>query len=114
VLEPLARTASLAAEDDAELARGVGDAWDEVVRNATEGPKLAAGPLLALPRAISRRLVARAIFRCGVAATDADVVAVLDLAAGRPGRRRDLSTGLKARRAREYVSLSRTSPESRE
>jgi tRNA(Ile)-lysidine synthase len=114
VLEPLARTASLAAEDDAELARGVGDAWDEVVRNATEGPKLAARPLLALPRAISRRLVARAIFRCGVAATDADVVAVLDLAAGRPGRRRDLSTGLKARRAREYVSLSRTSPESRE
>ncbi len=39
--------------------------------------------------------------------------AVLDLAVGRPGRRRDLPDGLKARREREYVSLSRTSPESR-
>jgi tRNA(Ile)-lysidine synthase len=114
VLEPLARTASLAAEDDHELARGVREAWGAVVRDSAEGPELATAPLLALPRAVSRRLVAGAIFRCGLPATDADVAAVLDLAAGRPGRRRDLSAGLKARRAREYVSLSRTSPESRE
>jgi tRNA(Ile)-lysidine synthase len=114
VLEPLARTASLAAEDDDELSRRMRETWDAVVRQPADGVQLMTGPLLALPRALSRRLVARAIFGCGVPATDADVAAVLDLAAGRPGRRRDLAAGLKARRAREYVSLSRTSPESRE
>ena len=35
---------------------------------------------------------------------------VLDLAAGRPGRRRDLSYGSTAWRDREYVHLSRSSP----
>ena len=39
--------------------------------------------------------------------TEADVEAVLDLARGRPGRRRDLSEGLKAVREKEYVRVSR-------
>ena len=38
--------------------------------------------------------------------------AVLDLAKGRPGRRRDLPEGLKAVREKEYVRVSRASPES--
>jgi tRNA(Ile)-lysidine synthetase-like protein len=38
--------------------------------------------------------------------------AVLDLAQGRPGRRRDLPNGLKAVREKEYVRVSRSSPES--
>jgi tRNA(Ile)-lysidine synthetase-like protein len=38
--------------------------------------------------------------------------AVLDLANGRPGRRRDLPNGLKAVREKEYVRVSRSSPES--
>jgi hypothetical protein len=42
------------------------------------------------------------------------VDAIVDLARGRAGRRRDLPNGSTARREREYVSLSRTSPESRE
>jgi hypothetical protein len=37
---------------------------------------------------------------------------VLDLASGRPGRRRDLLMGLKAVREKEYVRVSRSSPES--
>lgn len=37
---------------------------------------------------------------------------VLDLANGRSGRRRDLPGGLKAVREKEYVRVSRTSPES--
>jgi hypothetical protein len=49
----------------------------------------------------------------GPAWTQEAVEGILDLAAGRPGRRRDLPNGLKARREREYVSVSRTSPESR-
>jgi hypothetical protein len=44
--------------------------------------------------------------------TESDVASVLDLAAGRPGRRRDLSGGLKAIREKEYVRVSRSSPES--
>jgi tRNA(Ile)-lysidine synthetase-like protein len=38
--------------------------------------------------------------------------AVIDLANGRPGRRRDLPNGLKAIREKEYVRVSRSSPES--
>jgi tRNA(Ile)-lysidine synthetase-like protein len=40
------------------------------------------------------------------------VEAVLDLAKGRPGRRRDLPEGLKAVREKEYVRVSRPSPPS--
>jgi tRNA(Ile)-lysidine synthase len=39
------------------------------------------------------------------------IEAVLDLAKGRPGRRRDLPEGLKAVREKEYVRVSRASPE---
>jgi tRNA(Ile)-lysidine synthase len=46
--------------------------------------------------------------------TEADVEAVVDLARGRPGRRRDLSGGLKAVREKEYVRVSRPSPDPRE
>lgn len=114
VREPLARTARLVAEDDDELDRQMRTLWDDVFEETAEGVRLVAGPLGSAPRPIARRLIGQAIFRCGSPATEADVQAVLDLAAGRPGRRRDLHTGLKARREREYVSVSRTSPESRE
>jgi tRNA(Ile)-lysidine synthase len=46
--------------------------------------------------------------------TEADVEAVVDLARGRPGRRRDLSGGLKAVREKEYVRVSRPSLDPRE
>jgi tRNA(Ile)-lysidine synthase len=42
--------------------------------------------------------------------TETDVEAVIDLARGRPGRRRDLAGGLKAVREKEYVRVSRSSP----
>jgi len=41
--------------------------------------------------------------------TEADVEALIDLARGRPGRRRDLSGGLKAVREKGYVRVSRAS-----
>ncbi len=40
------------------------------------------------------------------------IEAILDLANGRAGRRRDLPGGLKAVREKEYVRVSRSSPES--
>jgi hypothetical protein len=53
------------------------------------------------------------MYRLEATPTYESIDAVLDLAAGRPGRRRDLAGSLVASRDREYVSLSRTSPESR-
>jgi len=53
------------------------------------------------------------MYRLEAAPTQESIEAVLDLAAGRPGRRRDLAAGLVASRDSGYVSLSRTSPESR-
>lgn len=44
--------------------------------------------------------------------TESDVDAVVDLALGRPGRRRDLSGGLKAIREKGYVRVGRSSPSS--
>jgi hypothetical protein len=74
--------------------------------------------LRSLPRPVASRVVRLALCRIltvgdGPAWTSEAVDAVLDLAEGRPGRRRDLPAGLKARRERGYVSVSRTSPESR-
>jgi tRNA(Ile)-lysidine synthase len=114
IREPLARTAALVAEDDRELVGQMQAIWEEVYEETPDGANLMVEGLRSAPRPIATRLIGQAIFRCGRPSTRADVDAVLDLANGRPGRRRDLPSGLKARREREYVSLSRTSPESRE
>ncbi|HEX7463300.1 MAG TPA: tRNA lysidine(34) synthetase TilS [Actinomycetota bacterium] len=111
---PLARTGSLLLEGSRELARQASPAIAELVEDAELGVRVPALELLALPRAISARVVRQAILRCGGPPTREDVDAVLDLAAGRPRRRRDLSSGLKAARDKEYVSISRRSPESRD
>jgi tRNA(Ile)-lysidine synthase len=108
--EPLARTTAGLREDADELMRQAFAVLDDVVQETPGGADLLAVRLLDLPRAIAGRVVAHAVYRCGVPCSRADVVAVLDLAAGRRGRRRDLSSGLKARREREYVRLSRPSP----
>jgi tRNA(Ile)-lysidine synthase len=113
VREPLARTARRALEDDEELARQMLERWDDAVQERRDEVRLRVAALRSMHPPIARRLVERAIFRAGSPATLADVDAVLDLAEGRPGRRRDLISGLKARRERVYLSLSRTSPESR-
>jgi tRNA(Ile)-lysidine synthase len=108
--EPLVRTAAGLREDADELMRQTFVVLDDVVDETPDGAELLAARLLDLPRAIAGRVVAHAVYRCGVPCSRADVVAVLDLAAGRPGRRRDLSSGLKARRDRGYVRLARPSP----
>jgi tRNA(Ile)-lysidine synthase len=113
VREPLARTADLVREDARELARQALAVWDDVCEETAQGVRVDAARLLTLPGPIAARVAAHAIVRSGVPKTDESVAAVLDLAAGRPGRRRDLVAGLKAVRDREYVSLSRSSPESR-
>lgn len=109
----VARSASVLREDADELERQANRAVSELVEDGPGSSTLPAADLAALPRALGARVARAALYRSGVVPTQADVDAVLDLAAGRPGRRRDLTAGLKAARDREYVHLSRTSPESR-
>ena len=119
VRESLARTGSLLREDETELARLAGEAFDQVARvvPVVTGSRIVAGVelhvtgLSALPAAISGRVILRAAFILGATVSRADVLGVLDLAAGRPGRERSLSGGLQARRGSAYVHLARTSPE---
>jgi tRNA(Ile)-lysidine synthase len=113
VRRTIARTAELLRMDQEDL-------WSEAVRAAealveptARGCRIRASGLLALPPALRGRVVRRALQVMGASWTHADIDAALDLASGRPGRRRDLTSGLKARRDRVYLSLSRTSPESR-
>jgi tRNA(Ile)-lysidine synthase len=108
---PLARTAELAREDDDELSRQMSSVWRRAYRPSPEGVALLASALRGLPRPIAGRLVAQAIFRCGRPARRSDVDSIVDLAGGRPGREVDLIGGLKARRDRGYVHLTRASPE---
>jgi tRNA(Ile)-lysidine synthase len=113
VREPLARTGFLLRDDARELSRQAGAAIDELLEEVPEGVRLPAVPLLSLSRAIATRVARQAIYRCGNQPLRDSIEAVLDLASGRPGRRRDLTGGLVAARDSEYVSISRTSPESR-
>lgn len=123
VKRSIARSADLLSADRDELHGAALNAFLQVVdgpRNprAGEEVRLDAKALRSLPKPIASRVVRLAVYNVmasdDVAPWTRDAVeAVLDLAEGRVGRRRDLPNGSTARREREYVSLSRTSPESR-
>ncbi len=99
---------------DAELLRRLAvEAEMELLEDTAEGVRIPAAALASLPAAIAARVARDAVYRCGVVPSSEDVEAILDLARGRRGRRRDLTGGSTATRDREYVSLSRTSPERR-
>jgi tRNA(Ile)-lysidine synthase len=106
VREPLARSAALLVADDLELTRQMWAVWDEIHEETADGVVLDAARLLEVPRVVASRLVGQAIFRMGRTVTRSDIDGVLDLAAGRPGRRRSLTHAVAARRERVYVRLS--------
>jgi tRNA(Ile)-lysidine synthase len=108
--ETFSRAAHLLRQDEIVLSRLAAEAFDTVVTEGPQGVTLDAVGLLTLPRAIGARVVRSAIHRLPAMATEEAIDAALDLADGRPGRRRDLPHGLKAVREREYVLLSRPSP----
>ena len=110
VTPALSRTASLLAEDAAELSRQATEALAEYVEETPDGLTLPATELATLPRAIGSRVVRGAIYRLGALPEAVHIDAVLDLAAGRPGRKADLAGGLRAERDKGYVRLSRPSP----
>jgi tRNA(Ile)-lysidine synthase len=107
---PIARTASILQEDADLLKEQALPAINELVEEEPDGVTLPVSGLLALPSPVAARVVLAAILRAGAAPQRDHVDAVLDLARGRPGRRADLDRGLNARRDREYLHLSRTSP----
>jgi tRNA(Ile)-lysidine synthase len=118
VTRSIARTADLLRGDRDELfaaavraLEGVGDG----VRGTDI--RLKVTELLALPRPVASRVIRLAAYN--ILSTDSAspwtkeaIGSILDLANGRPGRRRDLPNGLKAVREKEYVRVSRSSPES--
>jgi tRNA(Ile)-lysidine synthase len=111
---PLARTGTILREDAQELAGQAAVAADELIEETPDGIRIPVDRLSALPKPIAGRVLRTAMFRCWTPPLRENVETLLDLVQGRPGRRADLGGGLIARREREYVSLSRTSPESRE
>ena len=112
VRSTLARTASVLHEDRLELLRRADDLKASIVERDGGEVRFRAADLAALPRPLAARVVRSALWQ--LAAVDDEiapwtrdaVAAVLDLATGRPGRRRDLPGGRAAARDRVYVRVS--------
>jgi tRNA(Ile)-lysidine synthetase-like protein len=116
VSRSIARTADNLRAEQRELAIAMGRHLREVVRGDRGGEVIFdAEALLALTPAMASRVVRFAMYRV-MSSDDAApwtkdaIEAVIDLARGRPGRRRDLPGGRKARREKGYVHVVRPSP----
>jgi len=120
VSRAIARTADLLRADGDELKAGAVIAYrDTVDGDRGADVRFDAAKLRALPPTVASRVIRLAVY--DVLSTEwaapwskNAIEAVLDLAKGRPGRRRDLAEGLKAIREKEYVRVSRSSPPSLE
>jgi tRNA(Ile)-lysidine synthase len=114
---PIVRTAELLRADRRELEIQASRALHEILVGEWSFPMtLEAAALRELPRPVASRALRLAMYRIAsgeaiAPETKDGIEAVLDLAHGRPGRRRDLPQGLKAVRDKEYVRVSRPSPE---
>jgi tRNA(Ile)-lysidine synthase len=107
----IARTASVLHADRLELLRQAAEHERAIVEHHDGEVRFRAADLATLPRSLAARIVRMALWRMAavddVAPWTRDSVAsVLDLATGRPGRRRDLPGGRTARRDRVYVRVS--------
>lgn len=117
VLGPIARTAdNLRADRDAIYHHAM-HAWEGLTPGGRDHLWIDAATLRALPRSVASRAIRFAVYNVALVGDDdapwsQDAIeAVLDLAAGRPGRRRDLPNGVKAWRDKRYVHVARPSPE---
>jgi tRNA(Ile)-lysidine synthase len=107
VIPTFARAGSLIERETRALYELAVEHVDRVYRARRDGFALVAKPLLGLPTALAARVVRRAFQRADVGWDQASIDRVLDLAAGRPGRRADLVGGCSARRDRTFVIVER-------
>jgi tRNA(Ile)-lysidine synthase len=111
VVAPIARTADTIRRDRDELWARTVQLSEQIVEETDDDVRFDAGALAALPDAVAARVIRFAAYRVlsvdGPAPwTKTGIEAVLDLARGRPGRRRDLSDGRVARRDRTHVVIA--------
>jgi tRNA(Ile)-lysidine synthase len=112
VRAPLARTARLL-RDDADFLQSLAEAAErDVVVTDGDTTMIRAKATAALPPALAQRVIRRALFGQGVVPELRHVEAVLHLLDSPPGAKAELPGGLKAKRERGYVRLSRSSPRS--
>jgi tRNA(Ile)-lysidine synthase len=115
---PIARTADLLRDARTELYEATIRAYRLVVTDEGDEVRFDVAALRELSRPIASRVVRLAMYNARSLDDSAPwskegIEAILDLAAGRRGRRRDLANGSTAVRRAQYVSVSRSSPESR-
>ena len=118
VTASIARTADVLRGHRDELFRATHEALIAIAQGQRgEDVRFDARGLRQLPDALASRVIRLGAY--DLMSTDLSapwtkdaIEAVLDLARGRPGRKRDLAYGLKAVREKEYVRVSRSSPES--
>lgn len=118
VIRSIARTAELLRSDRDELdAIAMTASRGAVDGEGGDGVRFDAAALRALPRPVASRVVRTAVYDAlssdwAAPWTKEAIEGILDLANGRPGRRRDLPEGLKAIREKGYVRVVRSSPSS--
>jgi tRNA(Ile)-lysidine synthase len=107
VIPSFAQTGRLIERETRALFDLAGEHVDRVYRSRANGFALVAKPLVDLPTALAARVVRRAFQRADMGWDQPSIDRVLDLAAGRPGRRADLVGGSASRRDATYVIVER-------
>jgi tRNA(Ile)-lysidine synthase len=105
VKRTFARTADHLRRDATALFAHADELAQTLVEHRDHGFAIRARPLLDLPPALSSRVARRGFQRADLGWNHEAIDAVLDLAAGSPGRTRDLLLGIKARRTRTHVEV---------
>ena len=113
----IARTADTLRADRDELYASTIRAYrDAVVSESSEEVRFDVATLRSLPEPVARRTIRMAAYHAlsmdwAAPWSKPGIEAVLDLARGRPGRRRDLPDGRVARRDRTQVIVTRVGPD---